>query len=44
MPIAVYLIISKARMNILFIIKVKFLVLYKWWYRAPSPNYADYRS
>jgi hypothetical protein len=42
MPIAIYLIIFEVQMNILFIIKVTFLVLIKWLYRAPSPNYGDY--
>ena len=40
-PIALCLSICRAHVNILYIIKVKILVLIKWSYTGPS-NYVEY--
>ena len=40
--IAIFLITFEAHTNILFILQVKILVLIKWSYSPPPPNYVDY--
>jgi hypothetical protein len=40
--LATFLIIFRVHMNVLFIVKVKILVLIKWSYSAPGENYFDY--